>query len=149
MATVEVGSKTSSDVSPHLAVTENRYIRCRLTMRLSDAGLRQRQTKALYPNHRLPPWLTEDATRDRSNRLLDGSADDGHCATFNGDTRGFLHEDLQSKRRPRVPRTCTAMAPMELGSETTWDVPARLALAEVLIHQASSNDEVERPRDHL
>jgi hypothetical protein len=30
-------------------------------MRLSDAGLRQRQTKALYPNHRLPPWLTEDA----------------------------------------------------------------------------------------
>ena len=41
-----------------------------LTMRLSDAGLHQRQTKALYPNHRLPPWLTEDATRDRSNRLL-------------------------------------------------------------------------------
>jgi len=40
-------------------------------MRLSDAGLRQRPTKALYPNHRSPPWLTEDATRDRSNRLLD------------------------------------------------------------------------------
>jgi hypothetical protein len=31
-------------------------------MRLSDAGLRQRQTKALDLNHRLPPWLTEDAT---------------------------------------------------------------------------------------
>jgi hypothetical protein len=45
----------------------------RLTMRLSDAGLRQGQTEALYPNHRLPPWLTEDATRDRSNRLLGGS----------------------------------------------------------------------------
>ena len=44
-----------------------------LTMRLSDAGLlHQRQTKALiYPNHRLPPWLTEDAAPDRSNRLLD------------------------------------------------------------------------------
>jgi hypothetical protein len=42
----------------------------RLTMRLSDAGLRQRQTKAFYPNHRLPPWLTEDARCDRSNRLL-------------------------------------------------------------------------------
>jgi hypothetical protein len=42
-----------------------------LTMRLSDVGLHQRQTKALYPNHRLPPWLTEDATRDRSNRLLE------------------------------------------------------------------------------
>ena len=40
-------------------------------MRLSDAGLRQRRTKVLYPNHRLPPWLTEDAPRDRSNRLLD------------------------------------------------------------------------------
>jgi hypothetical protein len=47
-----------------------------LTVRLSDAGLHQRQTKALYPDHRLPPWLTEDATRDRSNRLLDD------CATF-------------------------------------------------------------------
>ena len=42
-----------------------------LTMRLSDAGLRRRQTKALYLDHRPPPWLTEDATRDRSNRLLD------------------------------------------------------------------------------
>jgi hypothetical protein len=42
-----------------------------LTMRLSDAGLRRRQTELIYPDHRLPPWLTEDATRDRSNRLLD------------------------------------------------------------------------------
>jgi hypothetical protein len=40
-------------------------------MRLSDAGWRCRQTKLLFPNHRSPPWLTEDATRDRSNRLLD------------------------------------------------------------------------------
>jgi hypothetical protein len=31
-------------------------------MRLSDAGWRQRQTKLIYPNHRLPPWLIEDAT---------------------------------------------------------------------------------------
>src|SRR5450631_4223745 len=31
-------------------------------MRLSDAGLRCRQTKLIYPNHRLPPWLTEDST---------------------------------------------------------------------------------------
>jgi hypothetical protein len=42
-----------------------------LTMRLSDAGLRRRQTTLLYLNHRSSPWLTEDATRDRSNRLLD------------------------------------------------------------------------------
>jgi hypothetical protein len=44
-------------------------------MRLSDAGLRCRQPKLIYPDHRLPPWLTEDAARDRSNRLLDGFAD--------------------------------------------------------------------------
>jgi hypothetical protein len=31
-----------------------------LTMRLSDAGVRQ--TKMLYANHRPPPWLTEDTT---------------------------------------------------------------------------------------
>src|SRR5580704_6324805 len=29
-------------------------------MRLSDAGLHRRQTKALYPNHRLPPWPNEE-----------------------------------------------------------------------------------------
>src|ERR1700691_3172402 len=38
---------------------------------LSDAGSHQRRTKMLYPNHRPSPWLNEDATRDRSNRLLD------------------------------------------------------------------------------
>ena len=31
-------------------------------MRLSDAGLRRRQSKLLYPDHRSPPWPTEDAT---------------------------------------------------------------------------------------
>ena len=40
-------------------------------MRFSDAGLRCRQTKLIYPNHRLPPWLTEDEARVRSNRLLE------------------------------------------------------------------------------
>jgi len=40
-------------------------------MRLSDAGFRQGQSKLIYPDHRSPPWLTEDAPRDRSNRLLD------------------------------------------------------------------------------
>ena len=42
-----------------------------LTIRLSDAGLRQRQTELIYPNHRPPPWPTEDASsRARSSRLL-------------------------------------------------------------------------------
>ena len=40
-------------------------------MRLSDARLRRHETKPFCPNHRLPPWLNEDATRDRSNRWLD------------------------------------------------------------------------------
>jgi len=31
-------------------------------MRLSDAGLRRRQTKLIYLDHRPPPWLIEDAT---------------------------------------------------------------------------------------
>jgi hypothetical protein len=55
-------------------------------MRLSDAGLHQRQTKALYLNHRLPPWLTEDAPRDRSNRLLDHTPRIGvSCRYLDGD----------------------------------------------------------------
>jgi hypothetical protein len=33
----------------------------RLTMRLSDAGLRRHESKLLYPNHRPTPWLPEDA----------------------------------------------------------------------------------------
>jgi hypothetical protein len=50
-----------------------RRARLGLTMRLSDAGMRQRQTELIYFNHRLPPWHTEDAARDRSNRLLDAT----------------------------------------------------------------------------
>jgi hypothetical protein len=42
-------------------------------MGLSDAELRRLKTKAVYPDHRFPPCLTEDAPRDRSNRLLDGA----------------------------------------------------------------------------
>jgi hypothetical protein len=30
-------------------------------MSLSDAGLRRRQTKLIYPDHRPSAWLTEDA----------------------------------------------------------------------------------------
>jgi hypothetical protein len=31
-------------------------------MRLSDARVRRHQTKLIYPDHRLPPWLTENDT---------------------------------------------------------------------------------------
>jgi hypothetical protein len=40
-------------------------------MRLSDARVRCRKTKLIYLNNRLPPWLTEAAARDGSNRLLE------------------------------------------------------------------------------
>src|SRR5258708_57915 len=43
-------------------------------MRLSDAGLRRRQTKLIYPDHRLTHWLTEDVPPDRSNRALEDAA---------------------------------------------------------------------------
>jgi hypothetical protein len=48
-------------------------LRCRRTMRLSDAGLRRRKTKLICPDHR--PLLGSPKTRprDRSNRLLDVS----------------------------------------------------------------------------
>jgi hypothetical protein len=65
-------------------------------MRLSDAGGRRRQTKALYPNHRLPPWLNEDATRDRSNRLLGALT----RATSNYAVSNYrVHNDAQRKTR--------------------------------------------------
>jgi hypothetical protein len=43
-----------------------------LTIRLSDAGLRYRQTKLLYPDHRLPPWLTRRDPRSL-HRLLENT----------------------------------------------------------------------------
>jgi hypothetical protein len=53
-----------------LAVSDT--IESRPTMRLSDAGMRSQQPELIYPNHRLPPWPTEDTSpRDRSNRLLE------------------------------------------------------------------------------
>ena len=41
-------------------------------MRLGDADRRWCKAKAVYPNHRSSPWLTEDASHDRSNRWLRG-----------------------------------------------------------------------------
>jgi hypothetical protein len=34
------------------------------------SGTSPASIEALYLNHRLPPWPTEDATRDRSNQVL-------------------------------------------------------------------------------
>jgi hypothetical protein len=51
-------------------------------MRLSDAGLRCRPTKLIYPDHQPSPGLTEDAPRDRSNRLLAGRWLDSTISVF-------------------------------------------------------------------
>jgi hypothetical protein len=51
-------------------------------MRLSDAGLRRPKTKAVYPNHRLPPCLNEAAARDRPNRLLCAAMRDGDITQY-------------------------------------------------------------------
>jgi hypothetical protein len=45
----------------------------RLTMRLSDAGMRRPKTKLIYYNHKPSPWLTEDAP-PRSLELMVRSA---------------------------------------------------------------------------
>jgi hypothetical protein len=44
-----------------LQISKSAFVGGRLMMRLSDAGLRQRQTKLSYAKHRPTPWLTEDA----------------------------------------------------------------------------------------
>ena len=38
---------------------ESHVTQWRLTMRLSDAGLRRHPTKLIYPDHRPAPWPTE------------------------------------------------------------------------------------------
>jgi len=70
----------------------------RLTMRLSDARLRRHPTKLLYPDHRLPPWPTEDDTRDRSNRLLDD------CANGRSITRPAWRRGAPELREELAPR---------------------------------------------
>jgi hypothetical protein len=49
-----------------------------LTMRLSDAGLRRRETKAVYPDHPFPPWLNEDT----APRSLEPIVRRPHTLTF-------------------------------------------------------------------
>ena len=49
----------------------------------------------------------------------------------------------------RTPRICTAMTTLEFGFNTSSDFYPHVVVIAHLIHQVSSNDEVERPRDHL
>jgi hypothetical protein len=66
-------------------------------MRLSDARLRCRQTKLIYLDHRLPPWLIEDSPRDRSNRLLGGDLDIFDAAGRRGNRIAVFTQPIQMK----------------------------------------------------
>ena len=72
-------SSTSIQAARRAILLSSILERGHLTMRLSDVRLRRLKTKLIYLNHRLPPWLTEDATRDRSNRLLDDRVGTNRC----------------------------------------------------------------------
>jgi hypothetical protein len=70
-ATAKAAAIFNSDDIANAKMSTCDLVRMVLTLRLSDAGLRRRQTKLIYSDHRSPPCLTEYATPcDRSNRLL-------------------------------------------------------------------------------
>src|ERR1700683_8489 len=58
---VVISMQPLSDIRNERDSVWRHLVMCGLTMRLSDAGLRCRETKLIYPNHRPPRWLTEDA----------------------------------------------------------------------------------------
>src|SRR5580704_5486359 len=66
-------------------------------MRLSDAAARRHPTKLLYPDHRLPPWLIEDATRDSSNRWLGGDLNIVDTAGRRGNRSAVFTQTIQVK----------------------------------------------------
>ena len=157
MTTVEFGSKRTSDRSLPPAVIENRYIRYRLTMRLSDAGLDQRQTKALYPNHRPPssahrscaPRSLEPIVRWHPTKLRPSSPTsltDPLPITASPELSPAASSNNQTRRRPTKEQsvgTRRFKSPRSHSSSLRRPIPTTPFL------QMSSNDEVERPRDDL
>jgi hypothetical protein len=90
----------------------------RLTMRLSDAELRRRRTKLIYPGHRRTPWLTEDAARDRSNRLLDAVTT--RCrGRRNFEPRRRRHRDFRARYRRSQRNPLAACGPAFAPALTT------------------------------
>jgi hypothetical protein len=57
--------------------------------------MRCHATKQIYPNHRLPPWSTEDETHDRSNRLLDRAF--AISANLNSKHFFSLHDSVEQR----------------------------------------------------
>ena len=121
-------------------------------MRLSDAGLRQRQTKALYPNHRPPPWLNEDAAprslepivRWHPTKLRPSSPTsltDPLPITASPELSPAASSNNQTRRRPTKEQsvgTRRFKSPRSHSSSLRRPIPTTPFL------QMSSNDEVER-----
>jgi hypothetical protein len=57
----EAKKSCDSGAAGEFGINQISAIEVNLTMRLSDAGLRRRQTKLIDPNHQLAPKLNEDA----------------------------------------------------------------------------------------
>jgi hypothetical protein len=60
--TTEANTAATTRKNGFVIFTANKVVSqpCRLTMRLSDAGLRRRPTKLIYPEYRPSLWLNED-----------------------------------------------------------------------------------------
>src|ERR1700733_11817341 len=79
-------------------------------MRLSDAGLHRRQTKALYPNHRPTPWPNEDVAPRSLEPIVrpDYAITMAHrCATLN---LAASKRNSQSNARSSSPSALIALA---------------------------------------
>jgi hypothetical protein len=78
-------------INPRRSSATRRGLSWRITIRLSDAGMRRRQTEPIYPDHRPSPWFTEGAPRDRSNRLLCDSGETAHLRSVTNTPDSVSH----------------------------------------------------------
>jgi hypothetical protein len=135
-------------------------------MRLSDAGARRHPTKLIYPDHRSPPSLNEDATRNRSNRLLDVRR---HAHSTGGFTRKFCtraRSEVQFKIPINIRHKMPAATPKRIAlwhtpeAEVTYVQLSASSITKTLVKQAgiatttvrtseTQTNVMRRPRDQL
>jgi hypothetical protein len=73
-------------------------------MRLSDAGLRRRKTRLIYPNHRPSPWLNEYATPRSLEPIVRRTARSVTCGRPNATMAAHLwHSKPISALAPILP----------------------------------------------
>ena len=84
---------SNRDLAAIIAKSERRQ----LTMRLSDAGLRRRQTKALLSRSSTPSSAHRRRARDRRNRLLGGDLYILDMARRRGNRSAVLTQPVQVK----------------------------------------------------